>query len=221
MFYETQKPGLTTDRLIYHDDAESKSYELWKNYKTGFFSSFPFGAFAFARLDDRLASSPLWKTAPRLQGRDPMGLTPHQPNVEFFTTECYGGPTHLNNRFPVDHQHVFSMIPELFSPQSRGTVTLKSANPLENPVVDHRHLTEPLDVLVLSEACKFGNEIVMQGSGTRDLVKGLWPVESGHHKYKTMKEWELYVRQNATICKLPCHVSSVFSPTLLADYVRY
>ena len=221
MFYETGEPGLTTDHLIYHDDAEAKSYELWKTQKKGFLSSFPFGAFAFARLDDRLASYPLWSTAPRLSGRDPMGLTLRQPNIEFFTTECYGGPTHLNNRPPVDHQHVFSMIAELFSPQSRGTVTLQSTDPRDNPAVDHKYLDDPLDLLVLSEACRLGNEIVTQGSGTKHLIKGSWPPESTHHTYITREEWELFVRQNATTCK-PVHYTLALallfpclSPTIL------
>jgi hypothetical protein len=51
------------------------------------YDSFPFGAFAFARLDKRLKDEPLWRDAERASGRDPMGLTPKQPNIELFTTE--------------------------------------------------------------------------------------------------------------------------------------
>lgn len=65
---------------------------LYKEKKTGFLSSFPFGAFAFARLDGSLKDDPTWKNAARKEGRDPMDLTQSQPHVEFFTTECYGGP---------------------------------------------------------------------------------------------------------------------------------
>jgi choline dehydrogenase-like flavoprotein len=190
---------LTNDHLIYHDDSFASSYQLWKDKKTGFLSTFPFGAFAFARLDDRLKDEPLWKNAPHDEGRDPMGLSPQQPNVEYFTTECYGGPKEYD-QFPTDHKHVFSMITELFSPRSKGTVTLKSAHPRQNPIVDHNYLADPLDVLVLSEGVRLGNEVVMKGKGTQGIVKGSWPSNLSHHKYTEREDWVPYVRQHATTC---------------------
>ncbi|PYH95576.1 alcohol oxidase [Aspergillus ellipticus CBS 707.79] len=199
MFYETEKAGLTLDHLVYHDDNSDKIYALWKSKKEGFLSKFPFGCFAFARMDDRLKDEPLWKNAPRLPGRDPMGLTPQQPNVEFFTTEAYGGPKQYDN-FPIDHKHAFSIIAELFSPKSRGSVTLKSKSPLENPVVDCNYLSDPLDILVLSEACRFANEVITKGSGTKDIVKGSWPPNLTHHTYTKREEWVPYVKEHATTC---------------------
>lgn len=90
MFYETEKEGLTNDHLVYHSpEAAGNAYALWKEKKTGVLSTFPFGAFAYARLDERLKDEPLWKNAPRKEGRDPMNLTLNQPNIEFFTTELY------------------------------------------------------------------------------------------------------------------------------------
>ncbi|KAI1858750.1 uncharacterized protein JN550_012500 [Neoarthrinium moseri] len=199
MFYETEKAGLTNDHLAYHDNAIASSYQQWKDTKTGFLSTFPFGVFGYARLDERLSDSTLWNTAPRQPGRDPMGLTSQQPNVEFWNTECYGGPKQFD-KFPIDHKHAFSMIAELFSPRSRGTVALRSSNPLDGPKVDCGYLTDPLDVEVLAEACRFGNEIVMEGSGTKNIVKGSWPSDLTHHKYTSREEWIPYVRENATTC---------------------
>lgn len=220
MFYETEKEGLTNDHHVYHGDNFAKTYQQWKEHKTGFLSTFPFGAFAFARLDDRLADSPLWTNAPREPGRDPMGLTPKQPNIEFFTTECYGGPKQYN-RFPVDNKHAFSMIAELFAPKSRGSVTLKSKDPLENPIVDCNYLADELDLLVLTEACRFGNEIVMEGAGTKDIVKGSWPPESNHHTFKTREDWIPYVKEHATTCKLLCALYSETSNDRANRYLGY
>ncbi|KAI5464669.1 hypothetical protein BGZ63DRAFT_401593 [Mariannaea sp. PMI_226] len=199
IYYETEEAGLTTDHLVYHGDAFAKSYALWKEKKEGFLSSFPFGIFAFARLDERLADSEIWNNAPRKEGRDPMGLTPSQPNIEFFTTECYGGPKQYD-QFPVDNKHAFSIIAELFAPKSRGTVSLRNADALAIPVVDCNYLSDPLDVEVLAEACRFGNEIVMTGKGTKDIVKGSWPPQESHHKNQTREDWKAYVRKNATTC---------------------
>ena len=186
---------------MYHNpNAMPEAFKEWKTQRTGFLSSFPFGSFAYARLDDRLASTPEWRDADCLEGRDPMGLTPKQPNVEFWNTEAYGGPSHLYKNYPVDHKHAFTMVPCLFSQRSRGTVTLKSSNPLENPVVDHKYLEDPLDLVVLSEACRFANEIVMQGAGTKGLVQGSWPPNMTHHTYTKREDWEPYVRDNAQTC---------------------
>jgi choline dehydrogenase-like flavoprotein len=201
MFYETEKQGLTNDHHVYHNDNFDRTYAEWKEHKTGFLSTFPFGGFAFARLDNRLKDEPLWQNAPRKPGRDPMGLTPQQPNIEFFNTECYGGPKQYD-QFPVNNQHAFSMIAELFAPKSRGSVVLESADSKVNPVVDCNYLDDPLDLLVLSEACRFGNEVVMQGAGTKDIVKGSWPSNLKHHTYKSREEWVPYVKQHATTCEL-------------------
>ncbi|KAK8084979.1 hypothetical protein PG997_006250 [Apiospora hydei] len=176
MFYETEKPGLTNDHLIYHGDAFKTTYQHWKDEKTGFLSTFPFGAFAYARLDERLADSPLWNAAPRLPGRDPMGLTPRQPNVEFFNTECYGGPKHRAAR-----SHFTAPTPG----QTQGRLRL---------------FDPPLDLEVLAEACRLGNEIVMEGKGTRDIVNGSWPPELTHHTNKTREDWIPYVKDHATTC---------------------
>lgn len=202
IFYEVSEAGLTTDHLLYHGDSLAESYRQWKEERRGALSQFPFGAFAYARLDERLKDEPIWTSAPREQGKDPMGLTPAQPNIEFFTTDCYGGPKQFAD-FPIDQKHTFSIIAELFSPRSRGIVTLASVDPKANPVVDHNYLADPLDLTVLSEACAFGNEIVTKGRGTKDILTGSWPATLTHHTYTHRDEWKPYVRENATTCYHP------------------
>ncbi|KAF2228568.1 GMC oxidoreductase [Viridothelium virens] len=211
MFYEVKEPGLTSDHFVYHGDSFKSTYALWKEKHEGFLSTFPFGAFAYARLDERLATVPLWQNAPREEGRDPMGLAPHQPNIEFFHTECYGGPKHYAD-FPIDDKHTFAMCPELFSPRSRGTVSLQSSDPLELPVIDHNYLSDPLDMLVLTEACRFANEIVMTGKGTRDIVKGSWPADLTHHKHTSREDWTEYVKEHAGTCYHPAGTCKMGKP---------
>ena len=213
-FYEVSKPGLTNDHLIWYDGAKDKSFAQWKKDHTGFFSKFPFGAFAYTRLDDRLADSPLWQKATRSEGRDPMGLLPSQPHVEFWNTECYN-PKHMYKDFPAADQHAFALATEFFSPRSRGDVTLASKDPTQNPIVDHKYLSDPLDMLVFTEACRLANEIVMEGEGTRDLVKGSWPIHLTHHTYKSREEWEPVIRQKADTCKISLVYTT--TPILLSE----
>lgn len=217
IFYETAHPNLTTDHLVYHKNAFETTYNLWKTNKTGFLSTFPFGAFAYARLDDRLANEPLWKEYQNTskdkqvgnEKRDPMYLLPSkQPNIELFTTECYGGPKQYDH-FPASPNrdaNVFSIIAELFSPHSRGSVTLSSRDGRENPVVDCNYLDHPLDMLVLSEGVRFANEIVMNGAGTKGIVKGSWPEGLGYgtpgkERFRTREDWVPYVKEHATTCE--------------------
>lgn len=203
VFYEANQEGITNDHKVHHGTALADAMAQYKHDRTGFLSSFPFGAFAYARLDARLQDSPLWQkaqtTAP--PGRDPMNLTPHQPNIEFFSTECYGGAKHYTD-FPTNNHHTFSLLTELFSPHSRGTVTLKSPSPHANPIVDCNYFSDPhgLDLLVLTEGVRLGNEIVTQGLGTKNIVKGSWPSHLKHHTYTTREEWIPYVLNDATTC---------------------
>ncbi|KAL2066308.1 hypothetical protein VTL71DRAFT_2379 [Oculimacula yallundae] len=220
IFYATKQPNITNDYLLYKPDALGEAYRLWKEEKRGPLSTFPFGAFGYARLDERLKSEPLWQSAPRKEGRDPMGLTPAQPNIEFFSTECYGGPKQYDQFPNGEDTHAFSLIAELFAPKSRGNVTLKSANPMDNPVVDHNYLSEELDVLVLSEACKFANEIITQGKGTKSIVDGSWPADLTHHAHTKREDWVPYVKENATTCYHPggtCKMGTSDDPMAVLD----
>lgn len=75
----------------------------------------------------------------------------------------------------------------LLSQKSRGTVELKSKEPLENPIVDPNFLSDPMDVLVLSEGMKVSNEIIMEGAGTKDVIAG--PLPAGMELRKIIKSW--------------------------------
>ncbi|PQE33176.1 GMC oxidoreductase protein [Rutstroemia sp. NJR-2017a WRK4] len=201
-FYEVSKPATTNDHLIWHSGAKDKSLAQYKTDKSGFFSQFPFGTFAFARLDDRLADSKIWQNASRSEGLDPMGLLPTQPHVEFWNTECYS-PKYMLKDFPKDDESAFAMATEFFAPRSRGEISLKSTDPTENPVVNHNYLEDPLDMLVFSEACRMANEIATKGAGTKDIVIGSWPRHRNHHTFTTREEWVPIIRSNADTCYHP------------------
>jgi len=201
MFYETAQPNLTLDHLLYKPNALNEAYRQWKEEKRGPLSSIPFGPVAYLRLDEQLDSDLAWKSAKREPGRDPMGLAPNQPNVELVTLECYAG-SGPEAKFPDgENSHVFGLVAVLFAQKSRGSVKLRNKDPRENPVVDHNYLAEELDVIVLSEACRFANEIVMKGSGTKSIVKGSWPVNLTHHTFSTREDFVPYVRDITTTCK--------------------
>ncbi|KAF2106225.1 hypothetical protein BDV96DRAFT_508185 [Lophiotrema nucula] len=202
VFYEA-KQGLTTDHL-FHGPMFDKAREEWRISRTGTLSRTHFGAFAFTRLDKRLRRHKLWNDelckSLEATSRDPMGLLPNQPHVEFFTTERYAAPKHYANP-PPEGRSAFANIIELFSPRSRGYVKLRGCNPKESPIIQHNYLSDPLDVLVYAEACQLGAEIMLEGRGSKDIILGAWPPEDKHPS--TLEQWDSFVRDNATTCFHP------------------
>lgn len=198
-YYELNQAGLTDDERVNHDpNAYENGAKEWKEKKSGWLAQFPFGSFAFARLSDRLdAENEEWRNYKRSPGRDPMDLTETQPNLEFFHTICYGGPPEYTD-FPKSGQYAFAMCCFLCGLQSRGNVTLNSTDPNENPIVDHKYLDDKRDLLMMAEGVRFANEVVTQGEGTKDLIKGAWPPGAKHHLNKTNEDWQPHVQKYAS-----------------------
>lgn len=221
MYYEVGKPGLTDDARVHHDpNSWEAGHKEWKENKTGWLSTFPFGAFAFNRLNDRLdAENAEWRALPREPGRDPMGLTESQPNLEFFHTVMYGGPPEYTD-FPKEGQYALSMCCFLCGLQSRGFVKLNSTDPLDNPIVDHKYLSDKRDLLMMSEGVRWANEMVMTGTGTKDVIKGAWPPGATHHLNKTNEDWQPFVQKYASTSYHPggtCKLGKPEDPMSVVD----
>lgn len=218
VFYEVAQ-GYTQCHQMHPQSAYEHSRDQWRQSRTGILSGAHFGVFAFTRLDERLSKHDLWRHASCLPGRDPMGLTTRQPHVEFFNTERYMAPKQYNNPPPAGRS-AFANIIELFSPRSRGYVKLRSANPLENPIVQHNYLADPLDLLVYAEACALGAEVIKQGEGTKNLLLGAWPPEDKHYEFTKLEQWMEYIKNNATTCYHPggtCKMGPDTDPGAVVD----
>lgn len=131
-----------------------------------------------------------------------MGLTSKQPHIELWNSELYGGGPQFTD-FPIDQRAAFAMCVLLFNAHSRGYVALRKDDPLGAPIVDSNYLADPLDELVLSEACKVANEILMQGSPTKEVIKGSWPQNLTHHSYTTDEQWKGLVKETVGTCYHP------------------
>jgi choline dehydrogenase-like flavoprotein len=224
--YEVTQPNLTNDIHVHHKDGFGNSLATYQASRSGFFATFPFGVFALARLDDALASSPLWRdrsAATAGSNRDAANLTSQQAHVEYMHTELYSG--HIHGRdVPLDGKHGFEMMTLLFSQQSRGTVTLRSADPHDKPVIDPRYLSDPLDLLMLTEGVRFAHSVVTSGSGTRDVVApGVWmagPEYAALGPVTTAQDWEEYVRRYSATAHHPagtCRMGKHDDPMAVVD----
>jgi choline dehydrogenase-like flavoprotein len=220
-YYELGVPDLTDDARVNHDpEAYERGSAEWKKSKTGWLSTFPFGAFAFARLNERLErESAEWRALKREPGRDPMGLTESQPNIEIFNTVCYGGPPEYTD-YPKPGQWAFSMCHFLCGQMSRGYVTIKSKDPFEPPFADPCYLSDKRDLIMMAEGSRFTNEIAMEGAGTKDIVKGAWPPGATHHLNKTNEDWQKHVQKYASTSYHPvgtCKLGKKDDPMAVVD----
>ena len=198
-FFNVSQPKITNDHLVYDEGALMTALGGYMTDKSGVMSKFPFGAFVFRRFDKELeANYPEWREAKaKAGGKDPVGAEKGMPHVEYFYSELYGGgPQHVHQ--PGPGESAFGLITLLFNPQARGTVKLQSRNPLFPPAIDHAYLSNPLDLAVLAEANRFGAEVVLNGSATKDVVSGPWP--KNRTLPSTQDEWKEYVRQQAGTC---------------------
>jgi choline dehydrogenase-like flavoprotein len=76
-------------------------------------------------------------------------------------------------------------------PKSRGTVTLRSADPRDTPIVDPNFLAEPDDLRISTEGVKLSREIFLQPS----LQKYIKTIHFPDHNTKTQSDFESYARQ--------------------------
>lgn len=212
-YYELSEPDLTDDARVHHDpDGWAKGVKEWQENKSGWLANFGFGAFAFARVNDRLdKESPEWAALPREPGRDPMGLTETQPNVEIFNTVYYGGPPEYTD-FPDKGQWAFAMCVFLCGQVSRGYTTIKTTDPFEPPYTDPKYLDDKRDLVMMSEGVRFANEVVMEGAGTKDIIKGSWPPGAKHHLNKTNEDWHDHVQKYASTSYHPIGTCKIGKP---------
>ena len=91
----------------------------------------------------------------------------------------------------------------LLNSQSQGTVKLRTKDPMQNPIVDHKYLSDPRDLLVLAEGARWSNEMAMKGKATKTVIKGAWPEKLTHHLMESREDWMSYVKENATTCYHP------------------
>ncbi|KAK6636419.1 hypothetical protein RUM43_010080 [Polyplax serrata] len=97
---------------------------------------------------------------------------------------------------PISNKDVWSVIPVLLRPRSRGIIKLRSRNPYDYPLIYPNYLTDPLDVATLIEGVKFGvalsrtKSFQRYGSKYHDIP---WP-GCEHIKPFTNMYWECMIR---------------------------
>ncbi|KAK9497726.1 hypothetical protein O3M35_004394 [Rhynocoris fuscipes] len=97
----------------------------------------------------------------------------------------------------INDKDVFGIFPMIMRPKSRGTIRLRSKDPLQPPLIYHGYLSHPDDVKVLREGVKAGLALgetqAMKRFGARFHNKALPGCK--HLPEYTDEYWECYIRQ--------------------------
>ncbi|MFO1352277.1 MAG: GMC family oxidoreductase N-terminal domain-containing protein [Gammaproteobacteria bacterium] len=102
-------------------------------------------------------------------------------------------------------------------PLSRGSVTLRSANPLDAPLIDPGYIADPYDLKISVEGIKLSREIMAQSALGRYIKKEHFPGE----QVRSQADYEEYARQYgrtsyhlAGTCKMGVDEGAVVDPEL-------
>lgn len=154
-----------------HDGAVS----AYRKNKTGPLGSGLLEMVGLPRIDDYLMRSADYRTYKAKNGGvDPFGPggQPHF-EIDFVPMFCDAFQWHI----PTPPQgSYFTVIVDLLRPLSKtGTVKLNSTDPLEQANININFFAEDLDLVTMREGVRFVDDILMNGEGMKDILKGDYP----------------------------------------------
>ncbi|KAF8342788.1 uncharacterized protein EI90DRAFT_3115329 [Cantharellus anzutake] len=168
-------------------------WDLYDKNKTGRPSNTIGQTIAFFRLP---SDDPIYKK-PGVVDDSP---GPNSPQFEFFIDD--GWSNLLTNRPDVGRFITIATI--VLSPSSRGSVTLKSSDPFDDPLIDPALLTKEIDFHILKTAIKRARELV-RAPVFEGYIQGEWEKLA---EAKTDEQLDKYIREN-TVAHL--HPSSTLA----------
>lgn len=152
-----------------------------------------------------------FRTDPALEGADAQvvllsALAPTQ-----------AGGSRFSIRDLLPQQHGFGMTVYQGAPNSRGALTLASADPAVPPRIDPGYFTDPRDMPVLKRAVRIMREMMRQPAIARYIEKELLPGDA----VESDTDLEADIRRNGATayhqcgtCAMGAHESSVLAPDL-------
>ncbi|KAL1730402.1 hypothetical protein EV714DRAFT_250385 [Schizophyllum commune] len=195
----------TLDNIWRDDSLMDSLLDEWTTNKTGILVDTSENHIAWLRIP---ADNAIWANA-----SDPAS-GPTTAHIEFLFQ---------NGVYPTkDSGNYFNLPVGAVSPASRGFITINSSDPFAAPLIDPRLLSEPIDLLMVREGIKVGQQFVQAGAWEGYFVKALQDLE-------TDEEIEEYVRENtvsffhpvATAAMSPADADwGVVTPDLLVKGVK-
>ncbi|CAK7205676.1 hypothetical protein SEUCBS139899_008455 [Sporothrix eucalyptigena] len=129
----------------------------------------------FPRIDSYLEKSPEYRAAKAANGgKDP--FCPYgQPHFELDFLPIFGSAFQWHFPLPTKGSHMTVMV-DLVRPVSEGgTVTLNSADPLEQANINLNYFANDLDIIAIREGIRFAYDVLKHGEGFKDVVEDEYP----------------------------------------------
>ncbi|KAJ9216330.1 CAZyme family AA3 [Paecilomyces variotii] len=167
------KEEYSMDRVLRAGPEHEQALKMYRETKTGPFSSGLLEMSAFARIDQRLETCKEWRHARESIRADPLGPG-GQPHLEFDFLPCFAKPFQPHIPSPETGGHL-TVVVSLLRPQSRGTVKLRSGNAADQPEICLNYLSDPVDIIGLREGIRFIDEVLLKGDETKELIIGEYP----------------------------------------------
>jgi choline dehydrogenase len=109
-----------------------------------------------------------------------------------------------------------TVVAALNYPRARGRVRLRSADPADKPVIEHRLLDDPEDVRRLTAACRFVREIFAQPALERDVIGERLPGPA----VTTDPDWDAYLRETTFLGYHPCGTAAMGPDGVVDERLR-
>lgn len=129
----------------------------------------------FPRIDKYLEKSPEYRQRKAANGnKDP--FCPYgQPHFELDFIPLFGSAFQWHYPHPEKGSYMTVMV-DLVRPVSEGgTVTLNSADPLEQANINLNYFNDDLDIIAVREGIRFSYDVLKNGPGFKDIVEDEYP----------------------------------------------
>lgn len=173
------KPEIGMDTAVLRKGPENeKMHAQYKKDHSGPAGSGFLEVVGFPRIDEYLEKDPDYQKAKKANGgRDP--FSPEgQPHFELDFVCLWGSAFQWHFPPPPEGEHT-TVVVDLVRPVSGpGEVTLRSANPLEQPYINLNFFADDLDILAMREGIRFTYDVLTKGEGFKDYVmsESPWPM---------------------------------------------
>ena len=128
----------------------------------------------------------------------------------------------IKGLFPEEDKNGVAFLPIILHPKSRGTITLKSKDPMEYPAIDPKYLTAKEDVDTFIRAIRIVEQLIQTSAFSiigADF-KYLKMAACSEHQFRSDAYWECFIRHNVITVYHPtstCKMGSIDDPSAVVD----
>ena len=142
------------------------------------------------------------------------------PDLQIHFMPYRGEPHGRGNMNPA---HGYQMHICQLRPESRGTIRLKSPDPLAHPAIDPRYLSAPEDVETLYRGVEMAREIGRQSAFDAYRISETWPGPAGKDRESTiaaMRQWGETIYHPVGTCRMGVDDKAVVDGSLRVNGVE-